>query len=107
MSHGFVRDPHGKITSYDAPGAGTGIGQGTTGYGINKKGEIAGYYSDDLGYHGFVRSPNGKITTFDAPGAGTGGIPQGTVGFSINSAGDVTGYFLDANSVNHGFLRTP
>jgi hypothetical protein len=102
-----VRAPHGKITSFDAPGAGTGIGQGTTGDSINKKGEITGYYSDALGYHGFVRSLNGKITTFDAPGAGTGGIPQGTAGFSINSAGSITGYSQDANSVNHGFLRTP
>ena len=29
VNHGFVRDKHGGLTTFDAPGAGTLIGQGT------------------------------------------------------------------------------
>jgi hypothetical protein len=29
VAHGFVRAPNGVITTFDAPGAGTGAGQGT------------------------------------------------------------------------------
>jgi len=70
--HGFVRYPDGNITTFDAPGAGTGAFQGTLGEGINPAGEIDRYYYDanNVG-HGFLRTPDGAITTFDAPGAGT------------------------------------
>jgi hypothetical protein len=58
LNHGFVRSPEGKFTSFDAPGAGTGAGQGTLPAGINDMGEIAGSYLDaDNVYHGFLRFP--------------------------------------------------
>ena len=47
------------------------------------------------------------IITFDAPGAGTGGPFQGTLVAGINPAGVITGGFLDANEVEHTYLRFP
>jgi hypothetical protein len=57
VSHGFVRAPDGAITTFDAPGAGTGVNQGTSPLGINSKGAITGYYIDanNVG-HGFLRT---------------------------------------------------
>jgi hypothetical protein len=40
--HGFVRAANGTITTFDAPGAGTGPGQGTEAFGINYAGTIEG-----------------------------------------------------------------
>jgi hypothetical protein len=56
--HGFVRAPDGTITTFDAPGAGTGAGQGTTANSNNPEGAITGYYIDASNViHGFVRNP--------------------------------------------------
>ena len=69
----FARAKEPTITTFDAPGAGTGAGQGTTGEAINAAGAIAGIYIDASNvYHGFLRARNGAITTFDAAGAATG-----------------------------------
>ena len=49
-----------KIITYEAPGAGTGAGQGTQSPGINPVGAITGVYYDDLSVaRGFVRYPDG------------------------------------------------
>jgi hypothetical protein len=102
----FVR-PEPTITTFDAPGAGTGPGQGTLPFAINPAGPITGYYIDaGDARHGFLRTRNGSITTFDAPGAGTG-PGQGTTAFSINPEGAIAGRYSDASDVFHGFLRTP
>src|SRR5215471_6335252 len=56
--------------------------------GINKQGEIAGYWIDPaFAFHGFVRAADGTITSFDWPG----GIS--TVAESINDAGAIAGYY--------------
>ena len=53
--HGFVRDKHGAITSFDAPGAGTGPGQGTFPVSFNPAGAIVGSSVDASGVsHGFL-----------------------------------------------------
>lgn len=105
-SHGFVRQADGKITEFDAPGAGTGTYQGTIGASINDEGTITGYFLDSNNVaHGFVRTSDGKFTTFDDPKASTN-PGEGTAAFSINLTGAVTGEFLDANSVMHGFSRS-
>ena len=90
--------------TFDAPGAGTGPGQGTNPFNINPAGAITGPYVDasNVG-HGFLRDKNGAITTFDAPGAGTGPF-QGTVPFCNNPPAGITGYYIDASNVGHGFL---
>ena len=114
MYHGFVRAANGTITTFDAPGAGTGPGSpkgfpgvGTIPVSINTAGDIAGTYTDASGVaHGFVRAANGTITTFDAPGAGPGtGTIRGTVGGSINDTGNIAGMYSDASDVFHGLVR--
>jgi len=60
------------ITTFDAPGAGTGPFQGTAGYAINSAGEIAGQYIDPSDvYHGCACSQRCHHGV-DAPGAGSG-----------------------------------
>src|SRR5215467_1555115 len=72
------------FTTIDAPGAGTGVEQGTIASSINNLGAITGNYADASNVnHGFLRASDGTFSTFDAPGAGTG-VAQGTVPFSIN-----------------------
>src|SRR5439155_934961 len=104
-SHGFLRTPDSAFTTFDVPGAGTNLIQGTFAQSINQEGAITGYYIDSSSaYHGFLRAPDGAITTFDVPGAGTG-VSQGTVALSINRSGAITGSYLDATG-DHGFVRT-
>src|SRR6266496_2766750 len=53
-------DPQPTITTFDAPGAGTGPGQGTITFAINPAGTISGRYADaGDAIHGFVRTPDG------------------------------------------------
>ena len=97
--------PNGAITTFDAPSAGTGPGQGTTPFSITPAGAIAGRYSDASNvFHGFLRTPDGVITTFDVPGAGTG-PGQGTRAGNINPSEAIAGRYIDASNVTHGFLR--
>lgn len=95
--HGFTRDPQGTITTYDAPGAGRGAGQGTGINGVNEAGEIVGSYTDS-GYHthGFMYSHDVyvPINVPDAPET----FPN-----SINAAGTIAGDFTDAAGKLHGF----
>ena len=98
--------PRPTIITFDAPGSGTGAGQGTITFAINPAGTISGRYADAVNaIHGFVRTRDGAIVTFDAPGAGTG-PRQGTRPFSINPVGASAGYYNDASNVFHGFLRS-
>ena len=107
ITHGFVRSSDGTITTFDAPGAGTGKSYGTIATGISEGGEIAGYFSDPEGRsHGFVRSAGGRITPFEAPGAASG--PNvGTWALAISPSGAIAGYYSDTGGAVHGFLRTP
>jgi hypothetical protein len=69
---------------------------------INKKGEIAGSYSDFAGNgHGFVRDPGGAITTFDVPGS------SNTQAFSINDEGAITGIYTVPSGGQHAYVRDP
>jgi hypothetical protein len=104
------------IITFDAPGAGTGSGQGTGCFAytdcsvlINNFGAITGYYLDANNvFHGFLRSPKGTFTNFEAPGSDTNPNDfNGTLPNAINDAGAITGAYYDVNSVGHGFLRSP
>jgi hypothetical protein len=116
VGHGFVRSPGGKLTPFEVPEAGAGVGQGTgcpgCSPGLNDRGAIAGIYIDANNvFHGYLRSPEGAFTKFDAPGAGTGSF-QGTGCSSdcpvvINDAGMIVGSYIDTNNVFHGFVRSP
>jgi hypothetical protein len=58
VAHGFVRDRDGAITTFDAPCAGTGSGQGTFIGDINPEGAITGNSVDNNNVnHGYLRSP--------------------------------------------------
>ena len=57
-----------RITTFDAPGAGTAAGQGTFAQQGLNSGTIVGYYIDaDAVAHGFIRTINGKYTIIDVP----------------------------------------
>jgi hypothetical protein len=113
VDHGLLRRADGKLTTFDVPGAGTGLYQGTGCPGcsrpLNLFGANAGLYIDGKNVvHGYLRSPAGKITTFDVPGEG----PQGLGCFAdcsmgLNDLGAITGSYLDANNVFHGYVRSP
>ncbi len=116
VQHGIIRRADGTFTKFDAPGAGTGPGQGTgcpgCFTGLNQLGAIAGIYTDsNTVYHGYIRSPDGKFTSFDAPGAGTGNS-QGTgcpsdCPVSLNNFGAVAGAYIDGTNVLHVYVRSP
>ena len=58
INHGFVRTVDASVTTFDAPGAGTGFNQGTIPLGINPTGVITGFYIDKHSVnHGFLRTP--------------------------------------------------
>lgn len=105
VSHGFIRTPDGKITTFDVPGADINPADqlGSIVTGINAFGIVSGYYYDSSGLsHGFLRTPDGKFTHFDAPSAGE----LGTFAVSpVNIEGAVAGLYLDSNSLYHAFVR--
>ena len=107
VQHGFIRNPYGTFTIFDAPGAGTSSYQGTgcpsdCPTSLNDWGAIMGTYIDANNvFHGYLRTPDGKFATID---------PRGSVftwSSGMNDAEMITGYYLDANNVYHGFLRIP
>jgi hypothetical protein len=106
--HSFLRDPDGRIITFDAPRTGTGPNQGTFAVDINLEGTIAGYTRDNNNvFHGFLRSRWGTFTSFDAPNAGTGPF-EGTVvtlESGLNSQGETIGWYFDANNAAHGYVR--
>jgi len=58
INHGFVRDVDGTLTTFDVPGAGTGLLQGTVPLGIAASDETMGFYTDTNNVnHGFLRIP--------------------------------------------------
>jgi hypothetical protein len=96
-NHGYVRDPFGNFTTFDAPGS-----ISTTPQSINTRGFIAGFYAEsNLLSHGFVREPSGHIISFDPPGS------ISTKPVSINFDGAIAGFYNEANLVIHGFVRKP
>jgi len=57
VTHGFLRDQQGKITTFDVPAAGTASGRGTTPANNSDSNAITGWYTDASGlYHGFLRT---------------------------------------------------
>jgi uncharacterized membrane protein len=93
-SHGFVREPDGTITTFDAAGVGS---QETVPASINDNGDIVGYTVDNNGIiHGFVREPSGVVHFVDPPDGGSAKIavigPNGRLaGLDSHSRGFVAG----------------
>lgn len=103
--HGFLRSADGTVTTFDAPNAAMGAGQGTYltfGDGISSSGALIGGYADASGnFHGFVRSANGSITSFD-PNGSVFTDPAG-----INAQRVIIGFYSGSSGPYHGFLRSP
>jgi hypothetical protein len=116
VHHALVRPPGGQLTTFEAPGAGTGLNQGTgcpgCAPGLNQWGAIAGTYTDTNNvYHGYLRSPQGKFTKFDVPAAGSEayegtGCPSDCP-VSLNDLGAITGIYIGTDDNLHGYLRSP
>jgi uncharacterized membrane protein len=66
-------------------------------FGVNKSGQIVGFYTDALGtFHGFI-SDGTNTSSFDYPGA------TGTTMLGINDSGDIAGGFSQGGN-SEGFL---
>ena len=58
VDHGFTRNGGGRFITFEAPGAGTGAGQGTVPISNDSVNGITGYFTDSNGAaHGFLRTP--------------------------------------------------
>jgi probable HAF family extracellular repeat protein len=99
---GLYRDPRGRITTFDVPGA-----KGTEAVKLNDRGEVAGNYSDNTPIvndpaarvHGYLLDLDGsRVTRIDAPGAVL------TAAFGVNNRRQVVGYFTGPAGVPHAYL---
>src|ERR1044072_1295070 len=82
------------ITTFDAPGAGTGPLQGTYALNIGPSGTIIGFTRDaNDARPAVIRSTDGSFTIFDAPGAGSGNF-QGTRVYTSTPGGTMAGFFF-------------
>ncbi len=110
-----------QIVTFEAPGAGTSSGQGSSGISINLEGDVLGFFADSNNVvHTFLcvsgcTSPR-TFTTFEAPGAGTANVGnncfvpqtcQGTYAFSNNALGVIVGFYRDSDNVIHGYVTAP
>jgi hypothetical protein len=99
--HSFLRNPGGAISSFDAPGAGPGIDQGTYADSINAVGQIVGVYvsgpPEARVFQSFLRNPDGAITSFEVAWS------SDTEAQAINSAGQIVGFW--GTDLVHGFVR--
>lgn len=98
-----VKQPK-KFVVFDAPGAGTGSGQGTISYDTNNAGISTGTYIDSSGNsHGFVRDSGGTMATFDVDGPLSQTFPDW-----MNDKGVVVGFYFSASAgTTEAFLRRP
>ncbi len=97
--HGFLRNP--KYTQLDAPGAGTGVYQGTYALSINDADEISGVYFDSNSVeHGFIRDASGNYTTFNVPGGAN------VISAALNQSGEVAGTYTvgTTSTVPYGYV---
>jgi hypothetical protein len=92
----------GTFVEFDPPGS-----LGTTAYGINSAGTVAGVYYDATStFHGFLRDSSGNFTIVDEPDAAPGDY-LGTTVLAINDSGEVAGWYtpLSNPSTYQGFIR--
>jgi uncharacterized membrane protein len=132
VSHGggaesaFYRHPDGISLQFSVPVPGENsrdFNFATVADAINAAGTITGWYincENACGYTvtgGFVRSPQGEYTFFSPPGTLLT-VPQpGLIAdtrslaaphwLSINTNGSIAGSYIDADQVQHGFVRCP
>ena len=114
----FLRRANGTFATWKDPNAcntpntptSTFFCGGTGAFNINLFGVVAGAYADKKGAgHGLIRFPDGRFHSYHVPSAGTGyfqgtGCPGCSVG--LNIFGSTAGYYIDANSLEHVYLRS-
>jgi hypothetical protein len=105
VNHGFVRDPRGKISTVDVPGASTASGLGTVLLGLNNVGWVSGHFWDSSGKpHGFIGVRYGESWEFfqiDVPGAAQ------TYGGGLNDFGIVVGHYVTSGGQQLGYIASP
>jgi hypothetical protein len=109
VSHGFLRGPEGKMTTFDPPGS-----TATIPIAINLESDVVGYYLDenDL-FGGFLRHVDGTFETWKDPNAcntanvGSSPFCAGTGAFGINVFGVIAATYMDQSYVGHGLTRFP
>jgi uncharacterized membrane protein len=116
VSHSFLRDPDGKIWTFDPPGTAQisypGF-EGSGAIGLNAEGAVVGYFVDaNFAVHAYIRNPDGKFITYDSPGACTTSQNVGCHGsgaWNINALGVAVGPYEDTsgNFVAHVAIRFP
>src|SRR5947209_5590033 len=108
LSHGFVRSPQGRITTFEVPGSG---GYGTIPVAVNYEGAIVGYYTDsNFVFYAFLRNPGGSFRSFAGPGACNTGTATGCYGneaTNISASGTIVGNYMDSSFIGHSFIRHP
>jgi uncharacterized membrane protein len=96
LVNGFVRHASGSVNTFRAS-----QWRDTFPSSINNKGQIAGYNYYFGQYAAFLRGPRGKFTHFNVPGS----LHGATFAASLNDAGQITGSYVDANNLQHAFVR--
>lgn len=92
-THGFIRDRHGRFTSFDAPGSSY-----TDPQGVNDQLDVAGVYEDDQGRNrGFIRDRRGRVTTIDLSDVSTSIT-------GIDNRRQMVGAYVGTDGIEHGFL---
>ena len=87
------------IITFDAPGAGRGIEEGTLAFGMNSQGTIVGSVTNsNRQTAGFLRRPDGTMQVIRVPGASSTGFDD------INDSGTMVGSAEVQGST--GFIRT-
>lgn len=109
VTYGFEGNGSGKLTTFQAPEAGTGGFEGTNVNALNLEGTTTGYVTDsNEENHTFVRYANGKAVTFDVPGQlALPGSDFGSAGYGINAFNVVAGRWHDSNLALHAFVWSP
>ena len=94
-----AKNPRGKFTVFNAPGAGTAGSEGTSVAGFNQEGVLVGYVSDAGGnLTGFLRNRDGGFTPISDPLTVPGGI--GAIPSAVNSNDDVVGIYEPARPIS-------
>jgi uncharacterized membrane protein len=92
---GFI-SKSGKCSVFSYPKAAS-----TSARGINKSGQISGWYTDAAGKSlGFVKTGSSFVEV-NFPGA------TGTLAYHLNDKGQVAGWYAARNGTFHGFVATP
>jgi hypothetical protein len=86
----------GKCTVFNYPKAAD-----TYARGINKSGEISGFYTSTTGVTSGFQKTGSKYTSLSYPKS------VGTLAYHLNDSGQIAGWYENAAGTFHGFIATP